>query len=211
MINTLPNLLTLARIGVIPLIVCAFYLPGHAANWTTFSLFVLAAMTDFLDGYFARSRDQKTAFGRIFDPLADKLLVVSCLVMIIAMRQIDVITVVASLAILCREMLVSGLRELLSGMSIAVPVSWFAKCKTTVQMVAIAALLVGDAAPFDLPLHSIGTWGLWFAAILTVYTGYQYFRGGVPHLVQTGIKKDDESPQLSKQSKRPGTATSIKL
>ena len=211
MIKTLPNLLTLTRIGLVPQIVGAFFLPGYAANWTTFSLFVLAAMTDFLDGYFARSRDQQTAFGRIFDPLADKILVVACLVMIIAMRQVDVITVVASLAILCREMLVSGLRELLAGMNTAVPVSWLAKWKTTVQMLAIATLLVGEAAPFDLPMHSIGTWGLWVASILTVYTGYQYIRGGMPHLVQTSKKRNGESPQLSKHSKRPSSATGMKL
>ena len=197
MIKTLPNLLTLSRIAVIPVLIAAFYLPGPLANWVTFGLFVAASITDVLDGYIARSRDQQTPLGRFLDPLADKLLVAACLVLLVASERFGAFTVLAALAIVCREILVSGLREFLAGLSVGIPVSRLAKWKTMLQMVAIAALLLGEAAPFALPATAFGEGALWIAAALTLYTGYDYLRAGLPHLVRarTGAARPEPAPE----------------
>ena len=202
MIKTLPNLLTLSRIAVIPVLIAAFYLPGHLANWVTFGLFVAACITDFLDGYVARSRDQHTSLGRFLDPLADKLLVAACIVLLVATDRFGAFTVLAALVIVCREILVSGLRAYLAELDVGVPVSRLAKWKTTLQMVAIAALLLGDAAPFALPATTFGVWALWAAAALTLYTGYDYLRAGLPHLMhaRTDAARPQPAPQPAPQS-----------
>jgi cardiolipin synthase len=182
MITSLPNLLTLSRIVVIPVLVALFFLPGEAAKWSALVLFTLAGITDYFDGYFARSRRQISALGRFLDPVADKLLVASVILLLVAFGRISDWTVLPALVILCREILVSGLREFLAGLRVRVPVSRLAKWKTTIQMVAIGFLIVGDAAPPAIPALEIGAVGLWIAAALTMVTGYDYLRAGLKYM-----------------------------
>ncbi len=184
MITTIPNLLTLSRILVIPALIGAFYLPGAGANWVALILFVAAGCTDFLDGWLARRRGEMTKLGRFLDPVADKLLIAAAILMLVAFKRIDGLSVLAAVVILCREILVAGLREFLAELNVAVPVSRLAKWKTTVQIVAIAFLLAGNAAAPSLHAEGIGLICLWVAAILTLYTGYDYLRAGLQHMTE---------------------------
>lgn len=181
MITTLPNLLTLSRILVIPAFMGTFYLDGPLSNWLGLALFAAAGITDFFDGYFARKRGQMSKLGQFLDPVADKLLVVAALFMLVAFDRIDKITLIAAVIIMCREVLVSGLREFLAEIQVSVPVTQLAKWKTMVQIVAIGFLLAGDAATM-LYAVEIGTACLWIAAVLTLYTGYDYLNAGLRHI-----------------------------
>ena len=183
MLTGLPNLLTLSRIAVIPLFVAAFYLPGAAARWVAFALFVVASATDYLDGWLARRRGQTTSFGRFLDPIADKLLVASALLMLVWDGHAPVLP---ALVILCREVLVSGLREFLAERRVSLPVTTLAKWKTATQMTALCLLLVGEAAatvgvPSAVTLEG-GSALLWLAAVLTAITGYDYLRTALAHM-----------------------------
>src|SRR5438876_3687961 len=151
----LANLLTLSRIAAIPAVLGALYLPTGWGNWVAVVLFTLAGLTDLLDGYVARSWNQTSRLGRFLDPVADKLLVASTLLMLTYVRQIDGWSIIPALVILCREILVSGLREFLAELKVSVPVSGLAKWKTTIQMLAIGFLIVHDAAPAWLPAQAI--------------------------------------------------------
>jgi cardiolipin synthase len=182
MLTTLPNLLTLSRILVIPLLIAAFYLDRPAANWTAAALFTLASLTDFLDGWLARYWDQVTRFGRFLDPVADKIMVAAALFMLVASGGITGLLVLPALVILIREILVSGLREFLAQINVGLPVNRLAKWKTGLQMVAIPLLLLGPAAPMDIPMVTLGSWALWIAAGLTLITGYDYLRAGLRHM-----------------------------
>ena len=203
MITSLPNLLTLSRILVIPAFVAAFYVEGAASNWITLALFLGAAATDFLDGYIARKRDLQSHLGRFLDPVADKLLVAAAVLMLVAMDRITGASVLAGLVILCREILVSALREFLAEVRVGVPVSRLAKWKTSLQMAAIAFLLAGDAAPEAIAAPVIGEYALWIAALLTLYTGYDYLRGGLRYLSDT---KSAARPQASAQDTKGSDA-----
>jgi cardiolipin synthase len=151
-------------------------------------VFAAAGVTDFLDGYYARIWDQQSAFGKMLDPIADKLLVASCLLMLAADGIIHGWTLWAAIVILCREILVSGLREYLAGLRVSVPVTKVAKWKTTVQLVAIGFLLAGEAGDLIFPfVTQIGLLLLWVSAIFTIYTGWDYFRAGIHHVI-----KEDE-------------------
>ncbi len=183
MLTTLPNLLTLSRVAAIPLLVGAFYLPAPLTYWVCLGLFVFAAVTDFFDGYLARARNQVSDFGRLLDPIADKLLVAAALFMLVASGRLAGLGVVAALIILCREFIIAGLREFLAGGTVVVPVSPLAKWKTTVQMAAIAILLAGPGAPAAVPATLIGEIGLWIAALLTVITGIDYLRQGLAYVL----------------------------
>jgi cardiolipin synthase len=184
MLFNLPNVLTLSRIVAIPLVVACFWLDRGWAQWLSMILFVIAAVTDWFDGYFARRYHQISRFGRFLDPIADKLLVAAALVMLVDSGVLRSINVLAALIILAREILVSGLREFLAELRIGLPVSALAKWKTGVQMVAIAALLVGDAAsPY---VTQIGIALIWVAAALTLITGYDYLRTGLRHMAEGG-------------------------
>ncbi|MGB1547002.1 MAG: CDP-diacylglycerol--glycerol-3-phosphate 3-phosphatidyltransferase [Alphaproteobacteria bacterium] len=194
MITNLPNLLTISRIVFLPLFIGAFYLDGVVANWVTFTIFVVAGLTDFLDGYFARAWKQQSSFGRFLDPIADKLLVAAAIVMLVAFDRLQGPTVLAALVILCREILVSGLREFLAEIRISVPVSRLAKWKTAIQIVAIGCLLLGNAVP-ALPFHEGGVLGIWVAAVLTLVTGYDYLRSGLRHLLEGPAEKTPEGEQ----------------
>jgi cardiolipin synthase len=181
---SLPNLLTYARIVAVPAVVLCFYIPGDAGRITALIIFVAAAITDFFDGYLARAWQQQSALGRMLDPIADKLLVAASLLVLVADGTIAGWSLWAAVIILSREILVSGLREFLGGVAVSVPVSRLAKWKTTVQMVALSFLLIGPAGePLFAYTMEVGLTLLWLAAILTLYTGYDYFRAGFRHLL----------------------------
>lgn len=178
----LPNFLTLSRIAVIPILVALFYVAGPGARWVAAGLFALACVTDFFDGYLARAHNQSTQFGRLLDPIADKLLVGAMLFMLVATGRVTGPSVIAALVILSREILVSGLREYLSGLRVDLPVSRLAKWKTALQLAAIAVLLVGDAGPGGAMWLLAGHAGLWAAAAITAMTGYDYWRIGIARM-----------------------------
>jgi cardiolipin synthase len=191
---SLPNILTYARIAAIPVVVGCIYVQAIMdgplwLRWVAVAVFIAAGITDFLDGYYARIWHQHSAFGRMLDPIADKLLVASCLLMLAADGIIHGWTLWAAIVILCREILVSGLREYLAALRVSVPVSKLAKWKTTVQLVAIGFLLAGEAGDQIVPYVTVvGIALLWISAIITIYTGWDYFRAGVHHLI-----KEDEA------------------
>src|SRR4051794_33030717 len=185
----LPNLLTYARIAAVPVVVGCMYWSGILEKalwprWVALAVFVTAAITDILDGYLARSWDQQSALGRMLDPIADKLLVSSSLLMLAAVDTIRGWSLLAAVVILCREILVSGLREYLAELRVSVPVTRLAKWKTTAQLVAVGFLLAGEAGDAVVPvITSIGLTLLWVSAIVTLYTGYDYFRAGLRHVM----------------------------
>ena len=180
----LPNLLTLSRILVIPAVIGTFYVSGDYARWFACALFSAAGVTDWLDGHVARRWEQQSEIGRFLDPIADKLLVSATLFMLTAFGRLSAHAILPALVILCREILVSGLREYLAGLRVGVPVSRMAKCKTVIQMIAIGFLIVGDAGPAVLPVTAIGELLLWIAALLTLVTGYDYLQAGLRHMAQ---------------------------
>src|SRR5947207_12339727 len=187
---SLPNILTYARIAAIPVVVgCVFaqsIMDGPLwLRWVAVVVFIAAGVTDARDGYYARSWGQQSAFGRMLDPIADKLLVASCLLMLAADVIIHGWTLWAAIVILCREILVSGLREYLAGLRVSVPVTKLAKWKTTVQLVAIGFLIAGKAGDHILPITTVtGLSLLWISALVTLYTGWDYLRAGVQHLIE---------------------------
>jgi cardiolipin synthase len=182
MLTSLPNLLTLSRIAVLPLLVAAFYLDAPWSNIVACAVFAGASLTDYLDGYLARTFQQTSSLGRFLDPVADKIMVAVALMMLVADARISGLMVLPALVILCREILVSGLREFLAELQVSLPVSRLAKWKTAIQMIAISLLLLGDAGPAWLPIVPIGDVALWLAAGLTLITGYDYLRAGLRHM-----------------------------
>ena len=183
---SLPNLLTYGRVLAVPVVVmCMFWPEEFWMRWTALGIFALAAITDFLDGYLARIWEQQSSLGRMLDPIADKLLVAACLMMLVADRTIHGWSIWAAIVILSREILVSGLREFLAELRVSVPVSTIAKWKTTVQLVSVGFLIAGQAGETVLPgTVTIGIVLLWIAALLTLYTGYDYFKAGIRHVVE---------------------------
>ncbi len=182
MMTSLPNLLTLSRIAVIPLVVACFLFDEPLARWIACWLFVAAAVTDWFDGYLARSRNQVSTFGRLLDPIADKLLVGAVLFMLAAYGRLSPPSLLPALIILLREILVSGLREFLAELRVGMPVTRLAKWKTGLQMVALPVLLVGDAGPAILHPKLLGEVCLWTAALLTLITGWDYLRASLDHI-----------------------------
>ena len=182
MLKTLPNLLTLSRIAVIPLVVGTFYLAQPWDAWLGGSLFAAACVTDWLDGHFARRLQQISTFGRFLDPIADKLLVSMILMMLVAFNRLSHASLFPALIILAREILVSGLREFLAGLRVSVPVSRLAKWKTGIQMGAIGVLMLSPALPYAAVFELSGEALLWLAAILTMVTGYDYLVHGLTHM-----------------------------
>jgi cardiolipin synthase (CMP-forming) len=184
--TSLPNVLTYARIVAVPLLVaCLYFLRGDVARWTAFALFVAAALTDWLDGYLARIWEQQSTLGRMLDPIADKLIVGATLLMLVHDNTISGINVLAAVIILCREILVSGLREFLAELNVKIRVSQLAKWKTTMQMIALSVLLAGPAADKIFPgITNSGLAFLWIAALLTLWTGYDYLKAGVSHAME---------------------------
>jgi cardiolipin synthase (CMP-forming) len=185
----LPNLLTYARIAAVPLVVaCMFWSQvfqgGLWLRWVALVIFIAAGLTDLLDGYFARLWAQQSPLGRMLDPIADKLLVASCLLMLAADGTILGWTLWAAVVILCREILVSGLREFLAELRVSVPVTRLAKWKTGVQLVAVGFLVAGEAGDAILPITTdIGIALLWISAIVTLYTGWDYLRAAWRYVI----------------------------
>ncbi len=185
MLSSLPNLLTLSRIFAVPLLVAFMWEPGWLGYTLAFILFCIAGITDYFDGYLARSYGTVSKLGQFLDPIADKIMIAAVIVMLIDSRIVHGWSVIAALIILLREIFVSGLREYLAGLQVSVPVSALAKWKTTFQMIAIGALIlagVGDALPWWLPAYHVGFGCLWLAAGLTLLTGYDYLRAGLKHM-----------------------------
>lgn len=182
---TLANCLTYGRLVAVPVVVALLFWPNEpSARFVALGIYILAGITDYLDGYVARTYDQSSALGRMLDPIADKLLVAACLLILSADKTIHGWTLWAAIVILCREILVSGLREYLAELKVGVPVSKVAKWKTTVQLVAIGFLVAGPAGESILPgTIWTGTVLLWLAAALTLYTGWDYMRAGIKHVI----------------------------
>lgn len=180
----IPNLLTMGRVGAVPLIVALFYIPGPVAQWAAFAVFFVAAATDHVDGYLARSWNQQSDFGRWLDPVADKLLVGAVVVMLVGFDRAPLLPAVI---IILREILVSSLREYLAEVGEGMPVTRLAKLKTTFQLVALGFLLVGDAAPYWAYAQEIGTAVLWGAALVTLWTGYVYLATGVRRMMHPRV------------------------
>ncbi len=197
----IPNFLTSFRLFIIPILIMSFYIPGMVANVIAATLFAIAAITDYFDGYFARSMEAQSNFGKCLDPIADKLLVIVAIVMLINSNHGDLWILIPGLIIICREVLVSGLREFLSEFHVDVPVSKLAKLKTGVQMIAITGLILGEDGSsyaiynwfgslmeFDIKYLLVGF--VTFAAkllfilasFLTVLTGYSYLKIGIKNM-----------------------------
>jgi cardiolipin synthase len=187
---SLPNILTYARIAAVPVVVACMYWSnilqgGLPLRWVALAVFTAAGITDFFDGYLARIWGQQSSLGRMLDPIADKLLVASCLLMLAAEDTIHGWALLAAVVILCREILVSGLREFLAELRVSIPVSQLAKYKTMVQLIAVGFLIAGEAGDQVLPMTTnIGITLLWISAIITIYTGWDYLRAGLRHVME---------------------------
>jgi len=185
----LPNLLTYGRIAAVPVVVGLMYWQsilggGLWLRWLALAVFIAAGISDILDGYFARMWSQQSSLGRMLDPIADKLLVSSCLLMLAAEKSIHGWTLLAAVIILCREILVSGLREYLAELRVSVPVTKLAKWKTVGQMVAVGFLIAGEAGDQIVPVvTTTGIALLWLSALLTLYTGWDYMRAGLRYVI----------------------------
>jgi len=191
----IPNILTIGRIIIVPIFVLSFFIPGIVGDLVPFFLFALASFTDYLDGFLARLYKEESKLGELLDPIADKILVASALVLLVMNGIIKNYEVIAAIVILTREILISGLREFLAkrkGGSL--PVSSLSKFKTFIQMLSIAMLLTGETGNKiinfqDYNAQTIGIVLLWVAAFLTLYTGYDYLRKGI----DTAISDDEKN------------------
>ena len=193
MLKKIPNLLTIGRIIIVPFFVLAFYLPGFYGDLTAFALFLTASFTDFLDGMLARMMGEESKLGELLDPIADKIIVATALILLVMDGTIRHYEVIAAIIILTREILISGLREFLAKGQIKLPVSNLAKLKTFLQMFAISLLLTGETGNKilnfqDYNAQTIGIILLWLSAFLTLYTGYEYLRRGIDHAMSQDNK-----------------------
>lgn len=182
---SLPNMLTYGRVLAVPVVVAFLFWPDEFwMRWTALGIYVIAGITDFFDGYLARALSQQSSLGRMLDPIADKLLVSAVLLMLVADRTITSWSLWAAIVILCREILVSGMREYLAELKVSVPVSRVAKWKTTMQLIALGFLIAGHSGDVVLP-HTveIGLGLLWVSALLTLYTGWDYMKAGLKHVM----------------------------
>ena len=189
----IPNYLTIGRIIIVPIFVVSFYLPGFYGDIIPFTLFIIASFTDFLDGLLARMYKEESKLGELLDPIADKIIVATALILLVMDGTIKNYEVIAAIIILTREILVSGLREFLAGGKIKLPVSNLAKTKTFLQMFAISALLTGETGNRivnfqDYNAQTIGMILLWLSAFLTLFTGYEYLRKGIDHAISEDNK-----------------------
>ena len=182
MYQNLPNILTLSRIIVIPIIVLLFFIDGN--RWLILIIFSIAGITDFFDGYIARSQKKISKVGIFLDPVADKLLVATVILMLVADDRITGSAILPALIILFREILVSGLREFLAQVRKKLPVSKIAKWKTAIQMIALGFLIIGDEGPEFIETVLIGEIGIWLAAVFTIFTGYNYLKVGIKYILK---------------------------
>ena len=193
MLKKIPNILTIGRILIVPFFVLAFYLPGFYGDLTALILFIVASFTDFLDGLLARMYKEESKLGELLDPIADKIIVATALLLLVMDQTIKNYEVIAAIIILTREILISGLREFLAKGKIKLPVSNLAKLKTFLQMFSISLLLLGDTGNKilnfqDYNAQTIGIILLWLSAFLTLYTGYDYLRKGIDHAISEDNK-----------------------
>ena len=193
MLRKIPNILTVGRILIVPFFVLAFYLPGSYGDLTALILFIVASFTDFLDGMLARLLGEESKLGELLDPIADKIIVATALILLVMDGTIRHYEVIAAIIILTREILISGLREFLAKGKIKLPVSNLAKLKTVLQMIAIALLLSGETGNkiIDFQNYNAQTIGiilLWLSAALTLFTGYDYMRKGIDHAISEDNK-----------------------
>jgi len=184
----IPNILTFGRIVIVPIFVFSFFLPGFYGDLIPFVLFIIASFTDFLDGLLARLFKEESKLGELLDPIADKILICSALILLVADGTIKNFEVIAAVIILTREILISGLREFLAKIKIKMPVSSLSKVKTFIQMFSISILLTGETGNTlinfqDYNAQTIGIILLWLSAFLTIYTGYDYLRKGIDHAI----------------------------
>ena len=189
----IPNILTIGRIIIVPFFVISFFLPGFYGEIIPFLLFVLASFTDFLDGLLARLYKEESKLGELLDPIADKIIVSTALILLVMNETIQNYEVIAAIIILTREILISGLREFLADVQIKIPVSGLAKSKTFIQMFSIAILLTGETGNKlinfeNYNAQTIGIVLLWLSAFLTLYTGYDYVRKGIEHVISEDEK-----------------------
>jgi len=189
----IPNYLTIGRIIIVPVFVFAFYLPGFYGDVIPFAIFLIASFTDFLDGLLARIYKEESKLGELLDPIADKIIVATALILLVMNETIKNYEVIAAIIILTREILVSGLREFLAIGKIKLPVSNLAKLKTFLQMFSISILLTGETGNKifnfqDYNAQTIGIVLLWLSAFLTLYTGYEYLRKGIDHAISEDNK-----------------------
>ena len=194
MLRKIPNILTIGRIIIVPFFVLAFYLPGFYGDLTALILFIVASFTDFLDGMLARMLGEESKLGELLDPIADKIIVAAALILLVMNGTIKNYEVIAAIIILTREILISGLREFLAKVSIAMPVTGLSKLKTFLQMLSISILLTGESGNKiinfqDYNAQTIGIILLWLSAFLTLFTGYDYMRKGIDHAMSED-KKD---------------------
>ena len=193
MLKKIPNILTIGRIIIVPFFVLAFYLPGFYGDLTACVLFVIASFTDFLDGMLARMMGEESKLGELLDPIADKIIVATALILLVMSGTIRHYEVIAAIIILTREILISGLREFLARGQVQLPVTNLAKLKTVLQMIAITLLLTGETGSKilnfqDYNAQTIGIILLWLSAFLTLYTGYEYLRKGIDHAISEDNK-----------------------
>jgi CDP-diacylglycerol--glycerol-3-phosphate 3-phosphatidyltransferase/cardiolipin synthase len=183
---SLPNVLTYGRILAVPaLAVCFLLIKSDFGRWASFLIFAAACVTDWLDGYLARAWQQQSTLGRMLDPIADKLLVGTALLLLVHDNTIDNATIWAALIILCREILVSGLREFLAELNVKIHVTQLTKWKTTLQMIALGILIIGPAGEKHMTgVLALGTAFLWVAALLTLWTGYGYLKAAIIHAIE---------------------------
>ena len=189
----IPNYLTIGRIIIVPIFVLTFYLPGFYGDIIPFSLFVIASFTDFLDGLLARMYKEESKLGELLDPIADKIIVATALILLVMDGTIKNFEVIAAIIILTREILISGLREFLAKGKVNMPVSGLSKLKTFLQMFAISILLLGQTGNKlinfqDYNAQTIGIIILCLSAFLTLYTGYDYLRKGIDHAISEDEK-----------------------
>ena len=185
---TVPNLLTLSRILAVPILVFLLWKPGWYDYAITFVLYCVVGITDYFDGYLARAQGQISRLGQFLDPIADKIMVAAVIIMLVSTRNssgdpiIHSFHIIPALVILLREIIVSGLREFLASLQVSMPVSQLAKWKTTLQLVALGALILGGATPQWPWVQQVGLASLWAAAALTLVTGWDYLRAGLKHM-----------------------------
>jgi len=180
---TLPNLLTLSRIVTVPVLGALLWWPEWALGYLlAFAVYCLMGFTDYFDGYLARSQGAVSKLGIFLDPIADKIMVAAVILILCVNGDIAGFHVIAAMVILLRELTVSGLREFLAGLQVSIPVSQLAKWKTTLQLVALGALILAGGLPWWEFAHQVGLVALWGAAILTLITGWDYLRVGLRHM-----------------------------
>ena len=189
----IPNILTIGRIIIVPIFVLTFFIPGLFGDLIPFFLFILASFTDYLDGLLARFFKEESKLGELLDPIADKIIVSTALILLVMNNTIKNYEVIAAIIILTREILISGLREFLAKASVSMEVTSLSKLKTFLQMLSIALLLTGESGNKlinfqDYNAQTIGIILLWLSAILTLYTGYDYVRKGIDHVISEDNK-----------------------